>query len=401
MELNEIKKLHIPAHTKLVLLVLDGLGGLPYHQNNLTALEAAQTPHMDQLAREGVCGLHTPIAPGITPGSGPSHLGLFGYDPLKYQVGRGVLSALGIGFDLEPGDVAARGNFCTVDAGGKITDRRAGRISTQQNQELIAQLQDIKVDGIEVILKTVKEYRFLLVLRGDNLSGEIGDTDSQRTGVQPLDARPLNSQALSTAQKVQAVIQQTREILADQTPANMILLRGFSQRPHWPDFQEVYGVRAVAIAAYPMYRGVARLVGMEAVKDITSLEAEFETLRKIWDDYDFFFLHVKPTDSYGEDGNYDGKISVIETVDQHIPQITDLNPDALLITGDHSTPAHMRSHSWHPVPALLWSPSCRPDLVSKFGERACMQGGLGSRTLAKDLMPLLMAHAQRLKKFGA
>ncbi|MFN2291345.1 MAG: 2,3-bisphosphoglycerate-independent phosphoglycerate mutase [Anaerolineae bacterium] len=401
MDLDLIQSLVEKRDSKIVLLVLDGLGGLPMESGGKTELEAADTPNLDRLARDGICGLQLPVAPGITPGSGPGHLGLFGYDPLRYQVGRGVLSALGIGFDLTPRDVAARGNFCTVDDAGRVVDRRAGRIPTEQGAELCERLRDIQLDGAELFVKPVKEYRFLLVLRGDGLSGNVGETDPLEVGEMPLDPEPGSPEAESTAQLVRQFVDQARQILSDSEPANMVLLRGFSQHPDWPKFGDVFGLRAAAIAAYPMYRGVARLVGMDLLDPGHSVEDEFSAVEDHWDEYDFFFLHVKHTDSAGEDGDFERKVSHIEKADALVPRLTDLGPDVLVVTGDHSTPALLKYHSWHPVPVLLWSEHCRQDGVERFGERACMAGGLGPRIPSVDLMPLAMANARRLEKYGA
>lgn len=401
MNFSIIRDLVERAETKIVLLVLDGLGGLPAEKGGATELEAADTPILDRLATDGICGLHQPVAPGITPGSGPSHLALFGYDPLKYQVGRGVLSALGIDFDLGPNDVAARGNFCTLDDQGRVADRRAGRIPTEKNKELCERLREIELPGVEVFVETVKEYRLLLVLRGEGLSGDLADTDPQEIGERPLDPEPLSTGAKRTAGLVREFVEQARDVLADHHPANMILLRGFSKLPDWPSFEQVFGLRAAAIAAYPMYRGVAKLVGMEVLETGVDVEEEMDVLEQHWQDYDFFFLHVKPIDSAGEDGDFDRKVSLIEEVDAVMPRLLKLQPDVLVVTGDHSTPSLLKYHSWHPVPVLLWSKHCRADSVNRFGERACMGGGLGSRLPAVDLMPLALANALRLEKFGA
>jgi len=389
--------------SKIVLLVMDGLGGLPEPAaGSKTSLEAARTPNLDALAARSLCGLHQPVAPGITPGSGPAHLGLFGYDPLTYQVGRGVLSALGIDFDLHPGDVAARGNFATVDDAGRVTDRRAGRIPTEKGAELGRLLREqVTVPDAQFFIQPVKEYRFLFVLRGDGLHANINETDPLEVGERPLKAEAQSPAGEETAALVRSFVEQTAAVLADQEPANMVLLRGFSQLPRWPSMQEVFGLKAVAIAMYPMYRGVAKLVGMEALPASQSVAEEFDRLAQCWADYDFFFVHIKRTDSAGEDGDFARKVAVIEEVDTFVPRIMELKPDVLVVTGDHSTPARMRSHSWHPVPVLLWSDVCRPDRVTQFGERACLAGGLGGRFPVTDLMPLALAHAGRLEKFGA
>jgi 2,3-bisphosphoglycerate-independent phosphoglycerate mutase len=401
MKLDFLRGLVEPERTKIVLLVLDGLGGLPSEPGGQTELETAHTPNLDALAAQGICGLQQPVGAGITPGSGPSHLSLFGYDPIQYQVGRGVLAALGIGFDLMPQDVAARGNFCTVDDEGRVVDRRAGRISTERNQELVAVLREIELPGVEVLVETVKEYRLLLVLRGKRLDHRIEDTDPQETGVKPLAPKALSPEARETAQWVNAFLERAREVLADQRPANMVLLRGFSKRPDWPPFREVYGLKAAAIASYPMYKGVAQLVGMEILETGPTVADRFSALREHWSEHDFFFLHVKRIDSAGEDGDFQRKVALIEEVDGLLPVLMDLEPDVVLVTGDHSTPAVLRSHSWHPVPVVLWSKYCRSDKVERFDERACISGGLGPRIPATELMPLVLANALRLQKYGA
>jgi len=393
--------LSVKNPTKIVLLVLDGLAGLPKEEGDLTELESANTPNLDKLASKSICGLHTPVGPGIIPGSGPAHLGLFGYDPIRYQVGRGVLSALGTGFDLQSNDVAARGNFCTVDDDGVVTDRRAGRIPTEKNEEICKLLRDIKIPGVELFISTVKEYRALFVLRGEKLSGEISATDPQAVGLKPLPAKAMKPDAELTAKLVNQFLQEARKKLVNQHPANMLLLRGFSKHPDWPNFEEVFNVRAAAIAAYPMYRGVAKLVGMTALDAGQTVESEFETLEKNWDKFDFFFVHIKKTDSYGEDGNFEKKVGLIEKIDAMIPRLLNMNPDVLWVTGDHSTPAIMKSHGFQPVPTMIWSRLCRPDSVQAFGERACITGGLGPRIPSHHLLPIAMANAGRLEKFGA
>jgi len=401
MDLNFIKELTKKAETKVVLLLVDGIGGLPKTAGGKTELETAKTPNLDKLAAEGICGLHVPVGAGVTPGSGPAHLGVFGYDACKYFVGRGVLAALGIGFDLHEGDVAARGNFCTVDDAGVITDRRAGRIATEKNQALCAELSKITLSGAEVFVETVKEHRFLLVLRGKGLSGEVSETDPNKEGNPPREPVGETPDAEKTAALVKEFAEKAKTVLADHHPANMVLLRGFSQKPDWPTFGEVFGVRAAGIASYPMYRGLGKLIGMDVLETGTTLEDEFATLAERWDDFDFFYVHVKPTDSAGEDGDFDRKVAKIEAVDALVPRLMKLAPDVLVVTGDHSTPAVLKSHSWHPVPTLIWSAYCRCDGVTSFGEKACITGGLGPRIPAVELMPIAMANALRLDKYGA
>ena len=400
-----MKELHIPADSRIVHLVMDGLGGVPREPGGQTELEAAHTPNLDALAARSQLGLAVPVAPGITPGSGPAHLALFGYDPLTYDIGRGVLEALGIGFELEPDDVAARGNFCSVDDEGLITDRRAGRISTGFNEKLVTLLRAVKLPGIQTFVETVKEYRFVLVLRptaGQTLHANIHDTDPQQLGVPPLPARAQDEQSEPAADLVNTWIAAAREILADHPPANSLNLRGLAKDPGLPKMSGIYGLTPAAIATYPMYKGVARLVGMNVLHvGGETVEDEVETLRTHWDEYDYFFFHVKKTDSTGEDGDFEGKVAVIEHVDEAVvPGILDLEPDVLIITGDHSTPSVLKSHSWHPVPTLLWSRYCLADGVAEFGERACGRGSLGVFP-ATDELPLALGHALRFVKYGA
>jgi len=398
--LDLMKSISIASPSKIVLLVIDGLGGLPRPETGRTELETAKKPNLDNLAAEGICGLSDPIGPGITPGSAPGHLALFGYDPVSYNIGRGVLEAVGVDFDLQPGDVAARGNFCTVDKSGMVTDRRAGRISTEKCAELCGLLDGKVIDGIEIIIRPVKEHRFIAVFRGEGLSEGVNDSDPQQTGVAPLVISALNREANRMADIGNQFVAQVKTSLTEHSPANMVLLRGFSKRPHLPSISEIYKLKPVAIAGYPMYRGLARLAGMEVLETEAGIEDEFKTLTKNYKDYDFFFLHVKATDSAGEDGDFDRKVAVIEEVDSLLPEITGLQPDVIVVTGDHSTPALLKGHSWHPVPLLLSSRWCRTDKASEFSESACVLGGLG-RIPATQIMPLAMANALKLKKFGA
>jgi 2,3-bisphosphoglycerate-independent phosphoglycerate mutase len=386
--------------SKIVLLVADGLGGLPIEAGGKTELESARTPHLDTLVREGVSGLSIPVLPGITPGSGPGHLGLFGYDPLQYRIGRGILEALGIHFEVGPRDVATRGNFCTVDTSGKITDRRAGRPTTERCVAMCQLLQKIRLPGLEVFVEPVREHRFVVVFRGDGLGDAVNDTDPQQVGARPLAARGADSASQATADAVNRFVAEAGRVLADQAPTNMVTLRGFARYPHIETMQDIYGLRSVAIAVYPMYKGLARLVGMTIADAGSTLDDQVTALEKLWGQYDFFFLHYKYTDSTGEDGNFQAKVERIEHLDHVVPRIRALGPDVLLVTGDHSTPSKLRSHSWHPVPVVLWAKTCRPDSVTEFGESQCLRGGLGQLE-AKYLLPLAMAHAGRLGKYGA
>jgi len=400
--LELIKQISITSPSKIVLLVIDGLGGLPHPKTGKTELEMANTPNLDKLAAKGICGLIDPVGPGITPGSTPGHLALFGYDPIEYnrKIGRGVVEALGIDFDLKPADIAARGNFCTIDKAGLVTDRRAGRISTEKCTELCKLLNEIKIEGVKLFVRPVREHRFAVVFRGEELSPEVSDSDPQQTGVAPKAVKALNPQADMTANIANEFIAQARAILAKHHPANMVLLRGFSRKPNLPTMGEVYKLKPAAIAAYPMYRGLAKLVGMQLLKTGPAITGEFDALKQNYADYDFFFLHIKGADSAGEDGDFDRKVKTIEEIDKALPALTGLEPDVIVVTSDHSTPALLKGHSWHPVPVLLYSKWCRADRVGEFSETACILGGLG-RLSATQVMPLAMANALKLAKFGA
>ncbi|HEY2784648.1 MAG TPA: 2,3-bisphosphoglycerate-independent phosphoglycerate mutase [Fimbriiglobus sp.] len=397
---NLVRELREPARTKIVLVVADGLGGLPLEPGGLTELETAKTPHLDACVKDGVCGLSLPVLPGITPGSGPGHLGLFGYDPLEHRIGRGVLEALGINFPVGPKDVAVRGNFITLGSDGLIIDRRAGRPSTDACVKACAKLKQITIPGVEVFVEPVKEHRFVVVFRGENLGDMVNDTDPQAVGVEPLLAHGSDAASKKTAGVANSFITQAADVLKAAAPTNGCTLRGFAKYPKIETLQEVYGLRAAAIAVYPMYRGLARLVGMEVLDAGQTLNDQVARLKAAWNDYDFFFLHFKYTDSTGEDGNFPGKVEMTEKLDAAIPAIRAQKPDVLIVTGDHSTPSKLKSHSWHPVPTLLLADTCRPDAETTFGERNCLRGGLG-QFQAQHLMLLAMAHALRLGKYGA
>lgn len=391
-----------PADSKIVFLILDGLGGLPHPDTGLTELETASTPNLDRLAARSAVGLARPLTPGVAPGSGPGHLALFGYDPVKYNIGRGVLSALGVGFELEDGDVAVRLNFATLDGEGRIVDRRAGRPSDAENRRLVERLRaEVEAPaGVEVFWESEKEHRVVLILRGADLSAALSDTDPQQTGVPLLRVEPLEPGAEHAAVVVQQVLDRANEVLRDEAKANAVLARGYGEYRRYPSFQERYKLRALSIARYPMYRGVARLLGMELQPTPESDEASITALAERYAEFDFFFIHVKAMDARGEDGDFAGKVAAIEAADSLIPRILELEPDVLLVTGDHSTPATYRAHSWHPVPVLLASRWTRSVPVSGFGERECLRGELGIIPTV-HLMSLALAHAGRLAKFGA
>lgn len=404
MILEIMKDISVKTESKIVLIVLDGIGDLP-NEGGKTPLEAATTPNLDRLAMNSALGLLDPIYPGITPGSGPGHLGLFGYNPLRYWIGRGVLSALGIGLEMGPNDVAARGNFCTIDESGKVVDRRAGRIPTELNAKLCEKISSAvkEIDGVKVVVRPEEEHRFVLLLSGQDLGPHVSDTDPQKTGLEPLAPQALDKDSEKTAKIVAKFVDIVKEVLKDEHPANMVLLRGFDKLPHIPSLQELYKLTPCAIASYPMYKGISRVVGMEVLKlegHGELLEEKMTLFEENYDKYDYIFFHIKKTDSYGEDGNFDSKVHQIEAFDAVLPRILAKKPDVLAITGDHSTPCVLKSHSWHPVPVLLSAKYLRYDPCERFTEREALKGSLG-RMYSMQLMPLMMAHAGKLKKYGA
>jgi 2,3-bisphosphoglycerate-independent phosphoglycerate mutase len=403
MKKHIFEDLVVEEKTKIIFLIMDGLGGVQTAEKGGTELQVAQKPHLDQLARESICGLLDPISPGISPGSGPAHFALFGYDPVAFSIGRGILEAAGIDFPLTGNDVVSRINFCTVNKDGVITDRRAGRIDTNDNVRICEKLEkNIRKNPRleDLLVKPVKEHRAVVIFRGTDLYGDLEDTDPQKTGLAPLPPKALNKESEEMSRIAADFITQVSTILSDEPKANMLLLRGFAKNRRYPSLYDRYKITSVAIAAYPMYKGIARLLGMEVLENITTIEEEFKALKAQYNQYDFFFVHIKPTDSRGEDGDFDAKVKVIEEVDRYIPQVRSLNPDVLVVTGDHSTPALLKSHSWHPVPVLLNSSCCRYDRVSRFDEIECIQGGLG-RMASVHLMWIALSNANRLAKFGA
>lgn len=396
-----IRSLSVKTDTRIVLLVLDGGGGLPDPATGLTEMETAATPNLDRLAAGATCGGTDPILPGVTPGSGPAHLALFGYDPLESNIGRGMLAAAGVGFPLQPGDVAARINFASLDAERRVTDRRAGRIPNEVCERLCAKLSQITIEGAEVFVQAVKQHRAAVVFRGDGLGAAINDSDPQQVGAAPLALVGADAASARTVELANTFLKQAFEVLADDHPANGILLRGWAEYPRLPSFPEVYKLTPACIATYPMYRGVARFAGMEVLQvPGETIAAEIDVLEQRWNDFDFFFVHFKATDAAGEDGDFARKAALFEEVDAQIPRIEALGPAAFVVTSDHSTPAVHKAHSWHPAPFVLASPNALPDAVEAFSERRLVTGGLG-RFPARDAMLLMMAHALKLDKYGA
>ena len=399
IDLEQLHDCYVSTSSKIVLLVVDGLGGLAHPDTGKSELETANTPNLDAMAQQSACGLTTPVIPGVTPGSGPGHLALFGYDPLKYIIGRGALEALGIEVELRPGDVAARGNFCTIDDGGNLVDRRAGRIPTELSAPLCERLDQIELDGVQCDVFPVQDYRFVLRLRGEGLSELITETDPQITGVPDLAVRPIQPAAEKTAGLVNQFVAKARQLLSEEERGNMVLLRGWAQLPSLPPMGDVYRLNPAGIAAYPMYRGLATVASMKIIPTGHSFADEVETLHQNYASHDFFFIHYKPADAAGEDGDFDAKVKTLEELDPFIPQIQALNPDVFMVAGDHATPAIMAAHSWHPVPFMLNSRLTKGEGIPGFNERACAQGSLG-RIPATNIMLLALSHSGKLNKFG-
>ena len=399
IDFPEIEDLCQSTPSKIVMLVADGLGGLPHPDTGKSELETAALPNLDRLAQQSSCGLTSPVGPGITPGSGPGHLALFGYDPVKYLIGRGVLEALGIGVELDEGDVAARGNFCTVDGDGLIVDRRAGRLATEEGAPLALLLERIEVPGVSIEVYAGREYRFVLVMRGEGLGENVSETDPYSVGAMPMHAKALSDDSQGTARAVNEFVASGRKALAGRSTANMVLLRGFSRIPQLPDISEKYRVNPAAIAAYPMYLGIAKLIGMEVLDAGATFDDELDTLERNFASHDFFFVHYKPTDAAGEDGDFEAKVAALQELDAAIPRLLALDPDVLVVAGDHSTPSIMGSHSWHPVPLMVRSALTRGDGVGEFSERGCAAGSIG-RVPATSVMMLALAHGGKLRKFG-
>ena len=401
IEIQELRGSYSPTDSRIVMLVVDGLGGAPHPKTGKSELETARLPNLDRLAKESACGLTIPVLPGVTPGSGPGHLALFGYDPLKYLIGRGALEAMGVDeVDFLEGDVVARGNFCTVDSTGVLKDRRAGRVASEISGPLCEALDKIRVDSLDVRVYLVKDHRFVLRLRGEGLSGNVNETDPQRIGIPPLKAKGLSVEGDRTAIAVNEFVRQARDVLINEDLANMILLRGFSGYPSLPSMGETFRLNPASIAAYPMYRGLTSIAGMKTLDTGATFDDELETLENHFDHHDFFYIHYKAADAAGEDGDFQGKVQALEDLDKRIPRLLELNPEVLVVAGDHSTPAIMASHSWHHVPLSLRSQWTLGENIKGFSERAFSAGSLGTMP-AVGVMALALAHAGKLAKFGA
>ncbi len=400
---------------KILLWVFDGIGGLPHPETGKTELETAVTPHIDAFVARSMTGRTLAFGQGVTPGSGPGHLALFGYPNDQIVIGRGVLEVLGSSevllggervsrFSLSKGDVAARCNFATRQVvGGQavITDRRAGKPATAVSTALVQRISaEVSIEGVEVFLLPGKEHRFSVVFRGEGLVGEVTETDPQVTGAAALRCEPCTPAAARAAEVVNAFVDQINTILADEPAANTALLRGIAGRPDIPTLPELFGLRCGAIAAYPMYRGIASLLGFDVLGDPKTWAEEVEVLKANYDSYDLFYLHIKETDSVSHLGHFDEKVKIFEQCDALFQAAIELGFEVVIITGDHCTPSTLMEHSWHPIPTVMGHPGCLFDDVGKLGERACARGTLGDIE-ARDLVPLAMAASGKFLKYGA
>lgn len=397
-----IEDLVLTNDKKIIFLVLDGLGDIPNPLFGLqTPLEAAKKPNLDKLAMsKGILGRTIPVDIGITPGSGPGHLSLFGYDPLVHEIGRGVLEVLGLNMNLREGDIAARANFCTL-RDGIVTDRRAGRIPTEETERLCAMISSSvgEIEGVRVIIKPGKSHRFAVIFRGEGLSDKLTDADPHKDGSPFTYVEARTEKATHTARVINSFMEKIITLLRGEKIANAALLRGFSQKPNMTPFPEKYRMKALAIATYPMYRGIAKVLGMDVQEEPESYEDVVKILKKHYDDYQFFFVHIKETDVAGEDGNFEEKRRAIEMIDDIVPEIYGLIPQTFVVVGDHSTPCALKGHSWHPVPLLIVTGTGETDGLP-FHEKNCVRGSIGT-IYGKELMALALAHGIRLDKYGA
>ena len=399
IDFPHLKDICQSTKSKIIMLVVDGLGGLADPNTGKSELQMANIPNLDKLASMSACGLTTPVLPGITPGSGPGHLALFGYDPITYLIGRGVLEALGIGVDLKKGDIAARGNFCTVDSSGDLVDRRAGRIKTEESGPLCQILDKIDIPDLDIQILPVQDYRFVTLFRGTGLKSNVTETDPQRLGVPPRKVEAVDKQSAKTSDAANALVNYASHVLGNRDNANGILLRGFSELPELPDFGVGYQLDPAAIAAYPMYRGLAKVAGMTVIPTGPNFKAELETMTLNYANHDFFYIHYKPADAAGEDGDFQAMVVALEELDKLIPDLVALKPETLVIAGDHSTPSILGGHGWQPVPLLVNSRYTPGEGVHSFDEYAFRYGSLGI-IKATEVMLLALAHADKLIKFG-
>ncbi len=398
---------------KGILIVCDGLGDL--REKGKTPLQAAKTPNMDRLAEHGACGLMHTIGRGIIPGSDTAHLQLFGYSTEKYYTGRGTFEALGVGIELEEGDVAFRCNFATVDEKMKILDRRAGRISTSFAKKLEQDFQNIEIDGAKVIFKASVEHRGALVLRGKGLSHKVGDTDPHSL-TRLLVSKPLEGtpEAKKTAKILNEFTKLSHEKLNSnplnegrELPANILLSRGPGIFSKAPPMEEKFGIRSACVAGGALYKGVAKFVGMDILKvkgatgaKDTDLNSKADAVVSALNEYDFVFLHIKATDSFSHDGDFGGKKKFIEKIDSEVlPKLMETGAN-IMITGDHTTPCRIGDHSSHPTPFLMNGELVRHDDIKKFDEFSCANGSLG-HLFGKDVMNMMVSLMGKAHIYGA
>ena len=399
----------------VILLIMDGLGDRPNEIfDNKTALQYSYKPNMDFLAEHGVTGLMSPVSYGIRSGSDTSHLSILGYRPEDYYTGRGPFEAMGLGIDLKPGDIAFRANYASV-VNDMVVDRRAGRI--RDTNDLSKKL-ETEINGIKIIMKSGVEHRAALVLRGDNLSDKVSDTDPHGVNSKPLNTSPLDDNAKFTASIINKFLERSRKILNEhkinkdlisngKLPANEILLRGAGKVPELPDFNIKYNLRAACISGTPLIRGIAKLAGFDII-DVDGMNGRIDTNYKniinsameSLNKYNFILINIKGADIGGHDKKPEIKKYAIEETDRALKPFKDvLNNTLIVITGDHSTPCSYGDHSGDPVPILFSTDGIINDDVKKFDELSVSHGYY--KIKSNDIMPLILSYSDRSEKYGA
>jgi 2,3-bisphosphoglycerate-independent phosphoglycerate mutase len=412
---------------KAILFIVDGMADRPVKELNWkTPLEAARKLSLDQIAKAGICGMVDPIAPGTPPGSDAATLALLGYDALKVYSGRGALEALGSGVKVQPGDVAFRCNFATISQKSVVLDRRAGRISNEDATRLARSLSKVKLGkslNADFLFKNTIQHRAVLTLKGPKLSTAVSDSDPEKVGEKVLQVKPLDnsSEAKSTAKILNELLREFQKVLKNYPvneerikhglpPANIILCRGAGTIPNLKLLSEIYGVKAVCIAAAPLVRGVCRVAGMKLVyvkgatgTPQTDYMAKARAAVQALKSCDLVLLHVKAADVASHDGKAKQKIEVIENIDRMAGYLLDkvcLDSTYLAVTADHTTSTVTGNHEGDPVPIAIIGPYVRRDDTKEYNERSCAKGGLG-RIRGLDLMPILMNFLGKAEKFGA
>ena len=404
---------------KTFFVICDGLGDRPIPKlGRKTPLEYAKTPNLDAIARRGIIGAMNTIDIGVRPGSDTAHMAIFGYDPHVYYTGRGPFETAGLRMEHKDGDICFRVNMGTVDDTLHIIDRRAGRIG--DTSAFARELNGMKIDGVEFFVKAGTGYRMGMIMRGKKLSTHITDIDPGHVGkgVRMCEATDDTSEAKRTAKILNTFVSRAHKLLKRMPvnidrqknglpQANYLLVRGAGVYPKLPRFFDKYGLRAACFAGAGLYKGIARLIGMDVVhvpgatgKPDSNIRAKVETAIKHRKDYDFFFIHFKGADSCGEDGDVEGKIAYIEKIDDAVAPLLKLKNSLVVITADHSTPCTIKSHSADDVPIVIMGDEVRDDDVHEFSERTCAKGRMG-HIKGMHVMPIILDLMGIAEKFGA